>query len=86
MMEEIKEENIDEIVHSQDKQDVIFHVNDIIVRMKNEGVDEYLIMKFIQELELSLAFFQTNSTALELSNVAHARELLMAKILNGIDA
>jgi len=50
-------------------------------------VVEDVIMEFIQKLDLSLMLYKIDeNSVMELNNIKFAREILMNKILNGIDA
>ena len=86
-MIQLKEEKIEKIVTCGGTQTVESIISSTIIEMQDEGVMNDIIMEFIQEFELSLMLHENNrESAEELNNIKHAREILMNKILNGIEA
>lgn len=86
-MIQLKEEKINIIINADGSKSVEIIINNAIWDMQAGGVVEDVIMEFIQKLDLSLMLYKINEDSLtELNNIKCAREILMNKILNGIDA
>lgn len=86
-MIQLKEEKIRIIVDAADSQSVDQIINHAIWDMQEEGILDDVIMEFIQQLDLSLMLYKINENShTELDNIKTAREILMNKILHGIDA
>jgi len=86
-MIQLKEEKINTIINADGSKSVEIIINNAIWDMQAGGVVEDVIMEFIQKLDLSLMLYKIDENSLtELNNIKFAREILMNKILNGIDA
>ena len=86
-MIQLKEEKIKIIVNADGSKSVEIIINEAIWDMQAGGVVEDVIMEFIQKLDLSLMLYKIDENSeTELNNIKLAREILMNKILNGIDA
>ncbi|MCE9537611.1 MAG: hypothetical protein K8R85_00105 [Bacteroidetes bacterium] len=86
-MIQLKEEKIKIIVNADGSKSVEIIINNAIWDMQAGGVVEDVIMEFIQKLDLSLMLYKIDENSeTELNNIKLAREILMNKILNGIDA
>ncbi len=86
-MIQLKEEKIKIIVNADGSKSVEIIINNAIWDMQAGGVVEDVIMEFIQKLDLSLMLYKIDENSVtELNNIKFAREILMNKILNGIDA
>ncbi|MDP1743943.1 MAG: hypothetical protein Q8L90_00080 [Bacteroidota bacterium] len=86
-MIQVKEEKIKIIVNADGSKSVEIIINNAIWDMQAGGVVEDVIMEFIQKLDLSLMLYKIDENSVtELNNIKLAREILMNKILNGIDA
>lgn len=86
-MIQLKEEKIKIIVNADGTKSVEIIINEAIWDMQAGGVVEDVIMEFIQKLDLSLMLYKIDENSVtELNNIKLAREILMNKILNGIDA
>ena len=86
-MIQLKEEKIRIIVDADDSQSVDQIINHAIWDMQEEGILDDVIMEFIQQLDLSLMLYKIKADShTELDNIKTAREILMNKILHGIDA
>lgn len=86
-MIQLKEEKIKIIVNADGSKSVEIIINNAIWDMQAGGVVEDVIMEFIQKLDLSLMLYKIDENSVtELNNIKLAREILMNKILNGIDA
>lgn len=86
-MIQLKEEKIKIIVNADGSKSVEIIINEAIWDMQAGGVVEDVIMEFIQKLDLSLMLYKIEENSVtELNNIKLAREILMNKILNGIDA
>lgn len=86
-MIQLKEGEIEKIVNCDDPESVECAITCTIGILKEEGFINDLIMCYIQELDISLTLYKNNSLSLkESDNIKSAQEILMNKILNGIDA
>lgn len=86
-MIQLKEEKIKIIVNADGSKSVEIIINNAIWDMQAGGVVDDVIMEFIQKLDLSLMLYKIDENSVtELNNIKLAREILMNKILNGIDA
>lgn len=86
-MIQLKEEKIKIIVNADGSKSVEIIINNAIWDMQAGGVVDDVIMEFIQKLDLSLMLYKIDENSeTELNNIKLAREILMNKILNGIDA
>ncbi|MDO9187573.1 MAG: hypothetical protein Q7W13_16290 [Bacteroidia bacterium] len=86
-MIQLKEEKIKIIVNADGSKSVEIIINEAIWDMQAGGVVDDVIMEFIQKLDLSLMLYKIDENSVtELNNIKLAREILMNKILNGIDA
>ena len=86
-MIQLKEGEIEKIISCDDPQSVKYVITDTIGALKQEGLIHDIIMCYIQELDLSLALYKsTGLSPKETDNIRSAQEILMNKILNGIDA
>lgn len=86
-MIQLKEEKIKIIVNADGSKSVEIIINNAIWDMQAGGVVDDVIMEFIQKLDLSLMLYKTDENSVtELNNIKLAREILMNKILNGIEA
>lgn len=86
-MIQLKEEKIKIIVNADGSKSVEIIINEAIWDMQAGGVVEDVIMEFIQKLDLSLMLYKIDENSVtELNNIKLAREILMNKILHGIDA
>lgn len=86
-MIQLKEGEIERIISCEEPQLVQYVITDTIGSLKKEGLIHDLIMCYIQELDLSLALYKcSNLSNKEADNIRFAQEILMKKILNGIDA
>lgn len=86
-MIQIKEGEIEKIIHCDDPQSINNVIVSTIVTLKEEGLIHDLIMCYIQELDVSLAMCKhTTLSPKQCDNIKKAQQILMNKILNGIDA
>ena len=86
-MIQLKEGEIEKIIRCDDSQSIRYVITDTIGTLKEEGLIHDLIMCYIQELDISLALYKNNTLSpKEWENIRSAQEILMNKILNGIDA
>lgn len=85
-MIQLKEEKIKIIINCDGSQSVERVINNAIWDMQDGGVLNDVIMEFIQKLDVSLMLYKCDTeSSTELNNIRFAREILMNKILNGID-
>ncbi|MES2592924.1 MAG: hypothetical protein V4608_13660 [Bacteroidota bacterium] len=86
-MIQLTEEEIENIINCNDPNSVECAIHTTITNMKNAGVIHDMIMCYIQELDISLTLYKSNNLPVaRLDNIQFARQILMHKILNGIDA
>ncbi len=86
-MIQLKKGEIERIINCDAPQSVEYIITGTIGILKEEGLINDLIMCYIQELDISLTLYKNNSLSLkESDNIKSAQEILMNKILNGIDA
>lgn len=87
VMIQIKEGEIEKIIHCDDPQSINNVIVTTIVTLKEEGLIQDTIMSYIQELDLSLALCKSSSLSpKQCENIKLAQQILMNKIINGIDA
>jgi len=85
-MIQLKEEKIKTIIDCDGCQSVECVINNAIWNMQDEGINNDTIMEFIQKLDVSLLLYKcSDESPKEADNVKFAREILMNKILNGVD-
>ncbi len=86
-MIQLKEGEIEKIICCEDSESVKCVIIDTIGSLRQEGHIHDIIMCYIQELDLSLALYKSKDLpAKATDNIRSAQEILMHKILNGIDA
>lgn len=86
-MIQLKEGEIEKIISCDDPHSVKCVIIDTIGTLRQEGLIHDIIMCYIQELDLSLVLYKNNGlSAKEADNIRSAQEILMRKILHGIDA
>jgi hypothetical protein len=87
MFQFFKEEIVEEIIKCEDPKSVESFINKEITGMKQKGYINHLIMRFIQKLDMKLITFKpTESAKDKMENIRFARQILMNKILKGVDA
>ena len=85
-MIELKEEKIKTIIDCEGAKSVECVINNAIWSLQDEGINNDTIMEFIQKLDVSLMLYKPDSESMkEVDNIKFAREILMVKILNGLD-
>lgn len=86
-MIQLKEGEVEKIISCDDPQSVKYVIVETIITLRQEGLIHDIIMHYIQELDLSLTLYKANGLSVkEAENLRSARQILMNKILNGIDA
>jgi hypothetical protein len=87
MFQFFKEEIVEEIIKCEDPKSVESFINKEITGMKQKGYINHLIMRFIQKLDMRLITFKPSGAAKDkMENIRFARQILMNKILKGVDA
>ncbi len=85
-MIQLKIEKVEKIVTCDSCKTVETIINNAIWDLQDEGIVNDVIMEFIQKLDVSLLLYKCDREAIkEINNIKFAREMLMHKILNGID-
>jgi hypothetical protein len=86
-MIQLKGNEIEKIINCDDPLSIKYVISDTIISLKEEGLIHDMIMCYIQELDLSLTLYKNNNLPPnQAENIKSAQEILMNKILNGIDA
>ncbi len=86
-MIQIKEGEVEKIISCEDPTSVACFIDTVIANLQNEGVHNDLIMTYIQELDLSLIPYKSQTSIAEKHHIIeHAQQILMNKILNGLDS
>lgn len=87
MFQFFKEEIVEKIVKCDDPKSVEYFINNEITDLKKKGYINSLIMRCIQKLDMKLTSLNPGESAVyKVENVRLARQILMNKILKGVDA
>jgi hypothetical protein len=87
MFQFYKEETVNGIIKCNDPQQVESFINNEITDLKQKGYINNLIMRCIQKLDMRLVSFMPSEPAQQnMENIRLARQILMKKILKGLDA
>ncbi|MCW3072869.1 MAG: hypothetical protein JWO44_2759 [Bacteroidetes bacterium] len=87
MFQFFKEEIVEEIIKCEDPKSVESFINKEITELKQKGYINHLIMRFVQKLDMKLITFKQSEAAKEKAdNIRFARQVLLHKILKGVDA
>ncbi|HEX8516275.1 MAG TPA: hypothetical protein VF868_08765 [Bacteroidia bacterium] len=87
MFQFFKEEIVEEIIKCDDPKSVESFINNEITDLKKKGYINHLIMRFIQKLDMKLITFTPSESAMDkIENIRFARQILLNKILKGVDA
>jgi hypothetical protein len=85
MFQFYKEEIVEEIIKCEDPKSVELFINNEITDMKQKGYINYLIMRFIQKLDMRLITFKSIEKKKE-ENIRFAHRVLLNKMIKGVDA
>lgn len=85
MFQFFKEEIVEEIIQCEDPKAVESFINNEITDLKQKGYINHLIMRFIQKLDMKLITFK-NVSGERMENIRLARQVLLNKMLKGVDA
>jgi hypothetical protein len=87
MFQFFKEEIVDEIIKCENPESVESFINNEITELKQKGYINHLVMRFVQKLDMKLITFRPGQSAKDkMDNIRFARQVLMNKMLKGIDA
>jgi hypothetical protein len=87
MFQLVKEEIVEEIIKCDDPKSVESCINNEITDLKQKGYINHLIMRFIQKLDMRLITFKPSDATMDkIENIRFARQILLNKILKGVDA
>jgi hypothetical protein len=86
MFQFFKEEIVEEIIKCDDPKLVESFINNEITDLKQKGYINSLIMRCIQKLDMKLVSFKPESAKDKMENIRFARQILINKMLMGVDA
>lgn len=87
MFQFFKEEIVEEIIKCDDPKSVESFINNEITGLKQKGYVNCLIMRFIEKLDMKIVTFRQSGAAKDKEeNIRFAHQLLLNKILKGVDA
>ncbi|MDF2436679.1 MAG: hypothetical protein K0Q95_1055 [Bacteroidota bacterium] len=86
MFQILKEEIVEEIIKCEDPKSVESYINNEITDLKKKGYINHLIMRFIQKLDMKLITFKQSVSSERMENIRLARQILLNKMLKGVDA
>lgn len=85
MFQFFKEEIVKEIIELEDPKSVESVINNEITDLKQKGYINHLIMRFVQKLDMRLITFKSDASE-KSENIRLARQILLNKMLRGLDA
>ncbi len=85
-MIQFKETITKEIIQCSNSKAVETVINNAVLQLKNKGIKNHLIVSFIQKLDISLMFKSDELSKKQFEIIEIAKEILMNKILLGLDA
>jgi hypothetical protein len=87
MLQFYKEETVEGIIKCDDPRSVEFYINNEITDLKRKGYINSFIMRCIQKLDMKLTTLNPGEPATnKMENVRRAHQILLNKILKGVDA